>query len=391
MAYKYYTLRQAKFHKSKIKPFPFVIAHECMEKYKDSATGEMRLKTREFFAFDDVEIYLEMRDEYPHAHEVIFDRFSDTQQGRLMFDFDFDEPWNGVKPHFVPKDFQKDIERFIYLTFEKYYDNVDTKKFVFVWLISDVTKKWSKHLIVKNAFFAEDWKEQIQLFYQLLLGMIKDAKIFNYPADKLIDIQVARNNATMRMCGASKMNGKVLRLESPKDANFYDTLVQLYRRCDIKCEQHIYQDQIKKDLLDEMFFEKPMQTNAHYKQACLYANIDLTRPDYRFGNQKLPEYIIKQSFEDFEEFYKAHFKVSRQDVFHIVSVTGSIINLGRERSAPCILSGRVHEAENAFLIVNDSEYGKRKLNFFCRRGCTFHGNKSREISIRDDFIIKGLD
>ena len=371
MAHQYYSLKQAKAHKSRTMPYAFVIAHECHEPYIDRE-GENKVRTRDFIAFDDVESFLAVRVSFPHSHEVIYDRFTSTQQGRLMFDFDFDEPWHGLKPHFVPPDFQHQIEQLIVATFDTYYQDVDTSKFVFIWLISDVVEKWSKHLIVKHAFFADDWRDQTQVFYQLMLGLAEDQDLFRLSTEKLIDAQVARTNATMRMCGSSKMSGKVLELESPLDANFYDTLVQLFRREDIKAEQHIHDDQLRKQLLDDMYYKDRAKTNEYYKEACLKADIDLTRQNFKFASKTLDEETVKWAFECFEAFYCAWMDVPRQDVFHILNATGGIINLAREKPSPCMLSKRVHNAENAFLTVHD----KSKVYFHCRRECKHNGYKS---------------
>lgn len=377
MSKRYFTLNSAKTYKSRTKPYPFLIAHECQDEQR----------SREYVAFDDVETFLQLRDSFPHAHEIVFDRITEKQQGRLIFDFDFDEPWWGVKPHFVNPNFAADIERLICYTFQEFYNDVDCDKLQFIWLISDTTKKWSKHLIVKNVFFCEDWKNQLQTFYNLMLLIVEESKSkppeglgfeFKQTFDQLqcktgdlFDLQVARNNATMRMCGSSKIGGKTLMVdERSRDQNvsFYDTLIQLYRKEDILAEQHIYERQLNKHKVAQ--FEPKAETNVFAKQSCLLANIDLTRSDYDFKSRTLTKFQIETAFTTFQNFLIK--KTNEGDVFHIKNVMGSIINLKRDKPSPCVLSGKVHDNENAFLTV----YENGCIYYHCRRGCGTPDGKS---------------
>ena len=375
----YYTLNQAKKHKSRTRPYPFIIAHECNKPYRDKLTGEPQVKTREFFVFDDVDTFLQLRDRYQHAHEAIWDRYTpEKQQGRLMFDFDFDEPWWGCKPKFVAPTFQVDVEKLVVRVFEKYYVNVDCSRFIFVWLVSDVDTKWSKHLIVKNAYFSDDWKSQSQVFYNLMLGMAEDEKFFqNYGAtittEKLFDSQVARSNATMRMLGSTKLAkpDKPLRLESPADATFFDTLVQLYQRKDVQVEQHINQACLRKDYLDSQL-DEVTKANKFIKQAYKILDYDVDKMDYEADLRLLSQGEVNAFFKIFEEHYCQEFGLPTQNCFRVKSAKGSLITLERVHPGKCLISERVHDAENAFIIVkpnNDVYYG-------CYRGCDRDGHKT---------------
>jgi hypothetical protein len=371
MRKRYYNLNEAKRYKSKTKPYPFLVAHECYEVYKQN--GETKERTREYIAFNDLDEFLSCRSSYPYAHEVIFDRFSDKQQGRLIFDFDFDTPWYGLRPQYVSPTFESDIQAIVIDVFKTYYIEIDTTRFKFVWLVSDTVDKWSKHLIVKNAFFSEDWKQQILVFYQLMLGHIetsymtvvedgveKRVKRWRFGTREtadLIDVQVARNNATMRMLGSSKMKGKVLHLDrAGEDFTFADSLVQLYRKEDILSEQHIQDRQLNKKLLEEIYEGKQAQ-NKFLRQACVLANIDLTRIEQR-SNVVVEQEQLNHIFEMFR-------KSNNAGVFHVKDTTGSIINLVRNKPAVCVLSGKVHDHENAFLSIQENG----KVYFHCRRGC----------------------
>jgi hypothetical protein len=359
------------------------------------------------------------------------------QQGRLVFDFDFTEMWYGIG--FVPRNFQSTIENLVCGTFSRYYEGVDLSRLVFVWLISDVEKKWSKHLIVKNAHFCDDWKEQSLIFYNLLLALYEEVNPWPEPhglkVDQLIDIQVARGNATMRMMGSSKLGGKTLRLDSPpeekkitidlssgeesedtikrrlegssgcsndeqsdssedtikrrleekpteeKDSpfTFYDTLIQLYRREEATTEQNIRQSQLRRKILDEMFYtydkekneDVPKQIpNKFYRKACKHAMIDLTK--YEHDDRSLESAEVQKAFATFEDHMCREMKVGKQAIFRFKGCKGCLISLERVSSAPCLLSGKVHDNENAFLRVG-ADGG---VYFHCLRGCELGDKKS---------------
>lgn len=389
----YYTLQHAQQYKSKTRPYPFIVAHECHEEYFDRTLNDTRVRTRVFYAFDDVDQFLERRSSFPHSHEVVYNRFSEKQQGRLVFDFDFDKAWFGVKPRFVCDNFESMIEKLVLDTFQRFYSNVDTSKFVFVWLVSDVIDKWSKHLIVKNAFFADDWKIQTQCFYQLMLGMVHENNPFapDLAAKDLIDSQVARVNATMRMWGSSKMkNGKVLELERPEGISFYDSMIQLYRRQDIQVEQHIYSDQLDKKHLDQMFYDNPqtLMNNVFYKTACDVVHIDVTKAINEYSSVELSDEEIQRAFQAFELYFCKAYNAKEQTCFGIKSVMGSLINLERKYPGVCLLSGKNHDNENAYLTITPD----KSVYFYCRRGCHFKGNKGicirlSEQTTQDTFYV----
>lgn len=384
---KYFNLNAAKAHKSATKPYPFLIAHECNDTFLNRKTGQVETRTREYYAFDSIDDFVSVRSKYPHAHEVIWDRLvPGKQQGRLVFDFDFTERWYGVG--FVPANFQSTIENLVCETFRRYYEGVDLNRLIFIWLISDVEKKWSKHLIVKNAHFCDDWKEQSLVFYNLMLGLYEEVRPWqnhSLKSESLIDIQVARGNATMRMMGSSKLGGKTLLLESTdgkEGVSFFtlhDTLVQLYRREDAISEQNIRQSQLRKKILDDMSFGydpeknedvKKVIPNKFFRAACDHAMIDLTK--FEQDDRLLESAEVQKALSTFESHFCRETRVACQTVFRFKSCTGVIINLERISAAPCLLSGKVHEHENAFLRVT----ADGSVYFHCRRGCELGDKKS---------------
>jgi len=403
MSRRYYSLNEAKKYKSKTKPYPFIIAHECNIQYTDKTTGEIKVKDREFYAFDDVDQFLSNRYSYPHAHEVIYDRFTDKQQGRLMFDFDFEDPWYGVKPNFVAPGFERMIEDLVIQTFKEFYLEVYTSRLIFIWLISDVVNKWSKHLIVKNAYFCEDWKDQSQIFYHLMLGILArdinsngdvicnshEYHHINCNIDKLIDLQPARTNATMRLCGSSKLinTSKILQVdydlcnEESSNISFYDTMVQLYRKEDIIIEQNIHERQLQKKVLSSIFekteseasLRKSQEYNKYFKHACLLANIDLTQTEFKHNGHNVNHEEIEHAFEIFKTYL--YEKTGLSDVFHVTMSSSTIITLKRDKPGACLLSGRVHDNSDAYMTLQEDG----SIYFHCFRGC---GNLEGKSSLK---------
>ena len=138
----------------------FLIAHECNEIYVDE-NGEQKERKREYILFESIEQYLSLKQEYSHGHEIIhgivFNDYEETPPGRLAFDFDVDEKLyynkKTKKYSYVHDTFKQDIENIILYIFNNFYENIDVSKLQFVWLTSKNESKFSKHLIVKNAFF----------------------------------------------------------------------------------------------------------------------------------------------------------------------------------------------------------------------------------------------
>lgn len=391
---KYYTLNKALEFKSKTAPFPFIIAHECREEYFDNYSKETKVRTRDFVAFNDVETFQKHRGIFPHSHEVLFNRFGDNiyakLQGRLIFDFDFDLYMYG-QGEYVHPGFEKTIEELIIKTFNKYYVDVDVDKFLFVWLISDTDKKWSKHLIIKGAMFCEDWKTQIQIFYQLMLSESRQlmneygnpildyidpstrTNLKNLVMDRLFDYQVARNNATMRMYGSSKIDGKVLKMDTEHNLktniNFCDTLIQQFDPNDIDVEQTITMKQLCKNPLEKAYDNPQTKVQDTYlTEACILADIDLTKDKNNYDNEEASDDEIKSCIKSFDAFWCDLFEVQTQDVFKVKNVDGTLIALERLRSHKCPLSEKVHDNDNAFLTILGGRY-----YFHCYRKCKKDG------------------
>ena len=222
----YYNLEAAVSHKSRTSPFPFIIGHECNVPYRDK-DGKECVRTREYFAFDSIDTFLEERYLYQNSHEMIVKRGTLPQAGRIIFDFDVEERHydmflllgrtgnsspqkdsTGTASGYVSPNFELDIERVIKTTLRRYYTGVDINKITFVWLGCKNEKKFSRHLVLVGTLMKDEWDLQLQTFYSLFRYEAYISGLFNYITrieTKLFDGQVARKNGSMRLCGAKKL------------------------------------------------------------------------------------------------------------------------------------------------------------------------------------------
>jgi hypothetical protein len=324
--------------------FPFIVAEECNIEYID-ANGDKKTRKRQFVVWKDVDTYYKNIDNNNNCHELVIPRTYDNHlikcQGRLVFDFDI--KFENIKKNFKFDNykFKKLIENTINNVFNKYYKNVDISKFVYVWLNSENKKKISKHLIVKNCFFCQDWLSQIKQCYEFIDSEIKkDYRYHWIQSDDLIDFQLARNKASLRMPYNSKLGGSTILFEDKK--TFYDGLIYPYKIEDRKKEQRInFSNCIYKYEEKKYLFDDAREIEEIYK----YWNIFNT-PNYN------------------------------NDVFKVGKEDKCFINLIRTKPAECLISGKFHENDNAYLYIDN----KNNVHFCCRRGCSKNGKKSIMIS-----------
>lgn len=385
---KYYNLDSALQHKSISNLFPFIIAHECNDKYWDEKSASYKIRTREFYGFDSFESFLSQRNLFPYSHEVMFNRYGDDKyvklQGRLIFDFDITEKrylynsdnsvfvddnfhvsTNSNNLTFVDNDFHTNIQNIIKEIFTTFYNNIDITKLEFVWLKSDTIKKWSKHLIVKHAYFSYDWVLQSQIFYQLMMFVAANSNKFKYfnNIEDLIDHQVAHNNATMRLYGSSKIGGNHLLFDesvNTKEYNVYDTTIQLFHSDSIDIEQEISFDAINRTIIEQNII------NQHEHKKYLINVIKMLNGNNKNNDQTITidDEDINDAIIQFDIFWCKYFNEPIQNTFKFKSSVGNIINLERLIPHECLLSGKIHDNENAFL-----KYNEDGCYFYCRRGC----------------------
>lgn len=284
---------------------------------------------REYLVFSSVDDYFEKKNYYPHCHEVLINRPNQKYQGRLVFDFDIEKNIDG-KEIILPENFNQLIQSVIQTVFDKFY----TKKInpVFVWLNCENPKKYSKHLVVKHADFVDNWKEQMNFFYEKMFIQMSSVKELNFYPKSIIDKQLVRLNASLRMPYNSKIGGSPMLFEST-EFTFHDGLIGLYSN-DRKKE-------------DEIRF-------VHQKSEPITPSLK----DDKIVSSGLSEL----AFSVFET------KGGLKNTFKLGNKSSTFIPLLRLKPSKCMVDRtKIHDSDNAYLVIrNYSVY------FGCHRGCTIN-------------------
>lgn len=429
---KYTSIDKALLFNSTKLPFPFVIGHECNIPFKNEE-GKECVRKREFYAFHSVEDFLGERYLYPHAHEMVLDRGTQLQDGRIVFDFDVSEFYfrnagivtknsklgpqidsTGTASGYVAPSFELDIEKIILVTLKNYYAEVDIKKLKFVWLGSKNPIKFSRHLIIVGTRMKDDWATQLQSFYALFRYEAYLSGLFYYfpNMDKLIDGQVPKKNASLRLCGAKKMKEgsqplvAMIRVKDnrrlfmpeylgitvdrnciPKikdnpnlecDVSFHDTMIQNFDKKSIMTEQTIPMQRLNlakvMQLRDIVFEEAEEDEEENIILKKKENDKDrVTIQERKRLLRNIPQ--LRKALEDTEKGLNSNVIITEHDLeliselddcFEYRETKGDKIFLNRVASGPCMISGYVHDSEHACLQVKEDE----SVIFYCFRGCT---------------------
>lgn len=326
---KYFTLQEAidtKVNSTSV----FIIANECLKK-----TDEVG---RYFTVFESFASFLKMRNNYPHCHELFVDHKNNEPdpKGRLVFDFD-------IKDYDVPFNFKRLIENTIADVVDTYFDDsIDSNLFEYVWSTSPNPAKLSKHLTVKNLYF-DDWITLSKCFYQLLCIVWDDTQPW-IPSSDLIDSQIVRNRASLRMVGSRKIKGRTLRFDNPAHT-LTDSLIRIYTG---ETEQLVTIKNINKSALQEIDYA----TTPKEKHIAINRVMKIVDPSY-------DDLVYKNAFKMVDSVMP--------DIFKPGKVSGNCLQLLRVKSSKCILSGRVHDSDNAYIIITYA--ANYQLYFGCWRRC----------------------
>jgi hypothetical protein len=213
------------------------------------------------------------------------------------------------------------------------------------------------------------------IFYKLF-SLVWKKKYDWIDHDKLIDTQIVRINASLRMVGSSKLKGGyVLEMDDDK-YTLEDSLIRIYSKTMRKQEQIITEKNInsKKCMID-IFKDKGFdytQLNSqsldkNYDPDMMHSTdaYEQLRAETKVKNI-LGEYQITDS-QYGQDVYDACFKLCdkiKPGIFKKGKIKGIKMNLMREKPKKCLLSGKFHENENAFLSIY-----KRETHYEIRYGC----------------------
>lgn len=311
----------------------FIIVNEY--KKKSGETG------RYYMVFPKFKDFLNNREKYTHCHEIIVNHKNNkvNTAGRLVFDFDIE---NKI---IIPDNFTDQIEGTIIDVIDNYFTGVDSAKFEYIWSTSTNPKKFSKHLTVKNLYF-DNWISISKIFYELFILVWKDKYDWIDPT-KLIDKQILKNKASLRMVGSSKINGCVLEFDNDK-YDLTDSLIRIYFKNQRDSEQLITLDNFDSDI------------NLPVKKINRNYEVPIECVDLIYSQD-----IYDKSFEILNNL--------QPNVFKIIKISGRIINLQRLKSNSCLLSKENHDSENGyiFIVIKGSDY---KVKFGCHRECSTKKN-----------------
>lgn len=330
---------------------PFIIAHERI-----TTKGDIG---REYIVFDSFMTFIDNRTDFPHAHELLADHYEykSDLSGRLVFDFD-------IKNKKIPNNFCEIVERNIKkvimnymhgniieesdeLEYNPLFSNINDLEFV--WSSCKNNNKFSKHLTVRNLLF-ENWKKHSKLFYKFF-SVVWDNDPSNswINSEDLIDFQIIRNHASLRMVGSKKINGNSLLLDN-SNYDIQDSLIRIYRKKQRRGVIIVSDDNFSNDAIQEL--EESFDTN---NTKTLKNNI--SDPD-----------IFMKAFEIINEL--------KPNIFSRGKISGSVMSLLRKHASDCLLSGKIHDSENAYIVIK--ELGDRyAINFGCYRNC--HIKKTMKI------------
>ncbi|AZL89638.1 hypothetical protein QKC54_gp0973 [Megavirus baoshan] len=334
---------------------PFIIANEITSK---------KGKSRNYTVFNKFSTFLKKRHNYQYSHEILIDHSNYKnnsgidmmrQGGRLLFDFDikYDEG------RIIPIYFKQQVENIIHKVIEKCFNDIDTQKIIFVWSSCHNSVKLSKHLTVKNLYFY-DWIIYSRFFYQKFIKTWN--KTYSWiKGEDVIDKQIVKKNTSMRMVGSYKIGGNKLKFDN-YDHSLEDSLIRIYRKSAMKKEQIVYQSNIKEKYINKYI----TQNNKSYSE------IISTR---KYINAIISDDTDIYDINIYDKILQ-FVNIEAPGVFSIGNINGNYINLTRLKPYKCILSGKIHDNENAYIIILQN-HNIMDIMFGCYRNC--HQDKLKKI------------
>jgi len=332
---------------------PFIIAHE---RYKQDETVG-----RSYIVLPSFTYFIKNRNKFPHAHEIMIchDALPNRKDGRLVFDFDIKN--TEISNRSFEKRFKEEVENIIWNVIDENYCGLNVGLIEFIWSSSKgSTKKFSKHLTVKNFCF-KNWMVGSKIFYDLFQSQWCDSLEDWLPVDKVLDMQIIRKNGTLRMVGSSKLDGKLLTLDSKH--RFEDSLIRPYLTADIEKEQYVGAVNMIKSIRRKYDKLRHPEQNTFNKNI-VYSNC-------------VPKGNVTPIYDD--SVYMKAFKIiddKMPGVFKMRKSVSNKLELLRVLPAKCPISGNIHENENGYILIHNNN------NVFqFRYGCYRYCGKTKTVKI----------
>lgn len=342
---KYFTIKDAIKAPIKNSRNVFIIANEI--KTSDNSIG------RYYTVFPSFKIFLKNRDKFNHCHELLIDHINNDSDpaGRLVFDFDIKFKDIDLENNELPDNFHDQIQDTILIVVERYFTDIDCNIIEFIWSTSQNPNKVSKHLTVKNIYF-DNWIKMSRIFYRLFC-IVWDKEYRWIRSTKLVDFQIVRNNGSLRMVGSTKIDGFPLVFDNDEH-ELADSLIRIYSSSQREAEQLVTKDNITNGVLTDVL-------NVDEDSVIKYQKgINISTKPGKIVKPKYAEKIYKLAFEMYDKIDPGVFKMGK--------ISGDRISFIRNRPHKCLLSGKIHEQENAYCIISsDDEF--YFINFGCYRNC----------------------
>jgi hypothetical protein len=185
-------------------------------------------------------------------------------------------------------------------------------------------------------------------------------------SDKLIDFQIIRKHASLRMVGSSKICGNVLKFDDEKYF-LSDSLIRIYLDTDRKNEQLITESNYNNFEQDKILFVNVVDKNPKI-----------------LNNLNIETKILEPIYE--MDVYEKAFEICNilmSGIYKMGKINGNKIDILRIKKHKCILSNKIHDSENAFLLIS-----KVGLLYYVRFGCYRYCNKDYKTKIIGDILIK---
>jgi hypothetical protein len=155
------------------------------------------------------------------------------------------------------------------------------------------------------------------------------------------------------MVGSSKLDGYPLTMDD-ETHKLKDSLIRIYSKKDRNIEQLVTKNNINQSVFINVLYEPQTETSDQYTK--IY-----------FNPHKIEKPLYDQNIYDIA--FEIYNKIN-PGVFKIGKISGKVLSLIRVKASKCLLSGKLHEHENAFLAINkgDTSYSVR---FGCFRYCYY--------------------
>lgn len=339
---------------------PFIVQWEIPNPREGGAA-------RMYGVFDGIGSYISYltKGRYNTCHEVFVSssfNVSEEFMGRPVFDIDIHLGEGEVLPPNWTILLQMDIEYVLGIQYPEVqmstYLSGYTKSNPWVWMTSKSIGKISKHLVLGTIAFAT-WRSQMKLLLAGLKGL-KDKK----SPDVVI---AALDDAITRKLGSLRlpMNSKVSNLNAPitfddSTHTFVDGIVMMHSevRCSLSGGKVLTFDDLSPEYQPKYIYVPPSLDISHADEGTDMDESEMNR------------YIA--IFEKLNKLYSCNLVVAK--------VSGSIVHLKRTAPGKCLISGKVHDSDNAYLFTKGSY-----VYYACHRGCKaqFGGNERGCIRITD--------